>query len=110
VVAADDAVIQRLWYIVLTITPMAADAIKAILSSSPVPEGGLKIATRPVSDTESAFELSVVEAPADTDSVVEEQGSRVFVEDAAAPYLDGKVLDAEVEAGQVRFRLQDQTP
>jgi iron-sulfur cluster assembly protein len=97
-------------YIVLTITPMAADAIKAILSSSPVPEGGLRIATRPASDTRSAFELSLVEGPADTDSVVEEQGSRVFVEDAAAPYLDGKVLDAQIEAGKVRFSLQKQGP
>ena len=110
VVAAGDAVIQRMWYIVLTITPMAADAIKAILSSSPVPEGGLKIATRPVSDRKSAFELSVVEGPADTDSVVEEHGSRVFVEDTAAPYLDGKVLDAQIETGEVRFRLLDQKP
>lgn len=110
VVAAGDAVIQRMWYIVLTITPIAADAIKAIVSSSPVPEGGLKIATNPVSDTKSGFELSIVEGPADTDSVVEEQGSRVFVEDAAAPYLDGKVLDAQIEAGKVRFSLQKQTP
>jgi iron-sulfur cluster assembly protein len=99
------------WYFVLTITPTAADAIKALVSSSPVPddEGGLKISTKPTGDTRSALELSLVDAPADTDSVVEEQGSRVFLEDSVAPLLDSKVLDAQVEEpGQIRFSLRDQ--
>jgi iron-sulfur cluster assembly protein len=98
------------WYLVLTITPTAADAIKALVSSSPVPDdGGLKISTKPTGDTSSALELSLAEAPADTDSVVEEQGSRVFLEDSVAPLLDSKVLDAQVEEpGQVRFSLRDQ--
>jgi iron-sulfur cluster assembly protein len=90
---------------------MAADAIKALVSSSPVPEGGLKISARPTDDTRSALKLSVVQGPAATDSVVEERGSRVFVEDTAAPYLEGKVLDAQFEnAGQIRFSLRDQRP
>jgi iron-sulfur cluster assembly protein len=90
---------------VLTITPTAADAINAIVSSSPMPEGGLKISAEPPGDNAGGFQLSVVDGPAETDSVVEEQGSRVFVEDTAAPQLDGAILDAEVEAGQVRFSL-----
>ena len=93
----------------LTITPTAADAIKALVSSSPVPEGGLKISTKPTGDTRSTLELSLVDGPADSDSVVEEQGSRVFLEDTVAPLLDSKVLDAQIEEpGQVRFSLRDQ--
>jgi iron-sulfur cluster assembly protein len=95
---------------VLTITPTAADAINAIVSSSPVPDGGLKISAEPPGDNSAGFQLSVVEAPAETDTVVEEQGSRVFVEETAAPQLDGAILDAQVEAGQVRFSLQEGPP
>jgi iron-sulfur cluster assembly protein len=96
--------------IVLTITTEAAQAINAIVGSSPMPEGGLKITAKPVTDSESTLELSVVEAPADTDRVIEDQGTRVFLEQLASDYLDDKVLDAEVEGEQIRFTLQDQGP
>jgi len=95
---------------VLTITPAAAEAIKAIVSSSPVPDGGLKITTTPVSDGSAALELSVAGAPTATDRVVEEEGSRVFVEELAAGELDDKVLDAQVEQDTVRFSLHQQPP
>jgi iron-sulfur cluster assembly protein len=96
--------------IVLTITTEAAQAINAIVGSSPMPEGGLKITAKPVTDSESTLELSVVESPADTDRVIEDQGTRVFLEQLASDYLDDKVLDAEVEWEQIRFTLQDQGP
>jgi iron-sulfur cluster assembly protein len=109
-VAAHDVVNERAWYIVLTVTPRAADAINVIVSSSPVPQGGLKISGAPEGDSQAAFQLSVVEGPAGTDSIVEEQGSRVFLEDSVAPQLDNAVLDAQVEGDQVRFSLQEQPP
>ncbi|HEX8863760.1 MAG TPA: HesB/YadR/YfhF-family protein [Actinomycetes bacterium] len=92
----------------LTITTEAAQAINAIVESSPMPQGGLKITAKPVSDTESTLELSVVEAPAESDRVIEDQGTRVFLEELASDYLEDKVLDAEVEGEQIRFTLQDQ--
>jgi iron-sulfur cluster assembly protein len=95
---------------VLTLTPAAAEAIKAIVSSSPAPDGGLKITATPASDGNAALELSVAAAPAATDRVVEEAGSRVFVEELAAGELDDKVLDAQVEQDQVRFSLHQQPP
>jgi len=91
----------------LTVTPMAASAINAIVSSSPVPEGGLKISGGPTDDSQGTFQLSIAHAPDDTDSVVEEQGSRVFVEETAAPFLEDAVLDAQVDQGQVRFSLRE---
>ncbi len=94
----------------LTITPSAATAINAIVSSSPVPEGGLKISGAPQNDSQVAFQLSVVDGPTESDAVVEEQGSRVFVEETAAPFLDDAVLDAQVEEGQVRFSLRESPP
>ena len=92
----------------LTVTPTAAYAIRSIVSSSPVPQGGLKISSKPTTETESVLELSIVEGPTSSDSVVDAEGSRVFVEESAVSYLDDKVLDAEVESGQVRFSLREQ--
>ena len=94
----------------LTITQEAAQAINAIVGSSPMPQGGLKISAKPVSDSESTLELSVVESPAESDQVIEEQGSRVFLEQLASDYLEDKVLDAQVEGEQIRFTLQEQGP
>ena len=39
------------------------------------------------------------------DEVIEERGIRLFVEPRAAQTLEGKVLDAEVEDGELRFAL-----
>jgi iron-sulfur cluster assembly protein len=94
----------------LTITDTAAEAIKGIVASPQVPEGaGLRIATRPESPAEGAFEVSVAPVPAEDDQVVEESGAQVFLEPHAAEALDGKVLDAEIEGGEVRFAVGEQT-
>lgn len=94
--------------IVLTITSEAAQVIHAIVASSPIPEGGVKISAKPVNDSESRLELSIVEGPTETDNVIEEEGTRVFLEDNVSDYLDDKVLDAQVEEGQVRFTIEEQ--
>ncbi|HZD72270.1 MAG TPA: HesB/YadR/YfhF-family protein [Actinomycetes bacterium] len=94
----------------LTITTEAAEVIQAIVASSPVPEGGVKISAKPLSDTESRLELSIVEGPTETDSVVEESGTRVFLENGVSDYLDDKVLNAQMEEGQVRFTIEEQGP
>jgi iron-sulfur cluster assembly protein len=94
----------------LTITHTAAEAIKGIVASPQVPEGaGLRIATRPESPAEGAFEVSVAPVPAEEDQVVEESGAQVFLEPQAAEALDDKVLDAEIEGGEVRFAVGEQT-
>lgn len=92
----------------LTITTGAAQAIHAIVESSPIPQGGVKISAKPVSDSESRLELSIVEGPTESDNVIEEEGTKVFVEDAVSDYLNDKVLDAQVEEGQVHFTIQEQ--
>jgi len=95
---------------VLTITTEAAEAIHAIVASSPIPEGGVKISAKPVNESESKLELSIVEGPTETDSVIEESGSRVFLEDGVSSYLDDKILDAQLDEGQVRFTIEEQGP
>ena len=96
--------------IVLTITTEAAEVIQAIVASSPIPEGGVKISAKPLNASESKLELSIVEGPTATDSVIEESGTRVFLEGGVSDYLDDKVLDAHMEEGQVRFTIEEQRP
>ncbi len=94
----------------LTITTEAAQVIGAIVASSPIPQGGVKISAKPVNDTESRLELSIVEGPTASDAVIEEEGTKVFLEETVSDYLEDKVLDAQMDEGQVRFTIQDQGP
>jgi iron-sulfur cluster assembly protein len=94
----------------LTITTEAVQVIGAIVASSPIPQGGVKISAKPVNDTESRLELSIVEGPTESDSVIEEEGTKVFLEETVSDYLDDKVLDAQMDEGQVRFTIQDKGP
>jgi iron-sulfur cluster assembly protein len=81
-----------------------------IVASPQVPEGaGLRIATRPDSPAEGSFEVSVAAVPAEEDEVVEQSGGQVFLEPHAVEAFDDKVLDAEIEGGEVRFAVGEQT-
>lgn len=96
----------------LAVTTAAADAIKAIVSSSDgVPEeGGLRIATAeaPESGAGMALAVALAEEPSAGDQVVDEEGAHVFLEPEAAVALDDAVLDAQVEGGAVSFAIGQQ--
>lgn len=77
----------------MNITSQAAQAINTLVAGHP--GAGLRISTR-ASDTATGqldLSLSVVESPAETDSVTEENGAQVFLEDRVAPILEDKTLD-----------------
>ena len=78
----------------LAITDAAAEAIKGVVSAEGAPEGRLAV--------------SLAAVPAEEDEVIEEGGAHVFLESRAAEALDDKLLDAEVEGGQVRFTVGEQ--
>lgn len=93
----------------LALTESAADAIRGIVSAPEVPDGaGLRIATQPGSPQPGALEVSVAAMPADSDQIVDEEGARVFVEEAAAELLDDKLLDAQIDGTRVGFTISDQ--
>jgi iron-sulfur cluster assembly protein len=98
----------------LTLTPTATQAIIAILEAEQVPDGsGLRISARQGQvdqDVRAELELALAEEPQAGDEVVEEQGAQVFVEPAAARFLDDKQLDATLEGERIGFRVLDQTP
>ena len=99
----------------LTITPIAAQAINAILDAQQVPEGsGLRISTRSAAALDGngeghlELELSLVESPEETDEVVADQGAQVYVEPQAAEILDDKALDADLQGDRIGFRVVEQ--
>ena len=54
------------------------------------------------------FDFYPAEGPGLGDEVVEDQGVQVFLEQQVVPYLEDKLLDAEITAEEVRFMLEAQ--
>jgi iron-sulfur cluster assembly protein len=92
---------------VLAITQDAIDAIKTVTGPG---EGGLRISTTPYSLDGEGPGLTLVPAPspAADDAVVETEGTRLYLDEGAAAFLDGKVLDADEDGDSVRFSVFEQ--
>ena len=93
----------------LTLTPTAEIAIRQIIESSPLAEGGLRISAEPGSNGEAGFSLSLVEGPGPLDQVVEDVDVPVYLEPRVAPLLDEGVLDATIEDERVTFTVGPRT-
>jgi iron-sulfur cluster assembly protein len=91
----------------LTITEDALEAIRVLTSQTGA--SGVRISTSGYSFNGSgpAVQLEPAPGPEGGDQVVDAGGARVFLAPSAAAFA-GKVLDAETEAGEVRFRLHEQ--
>jgi len=93
---------------VLTLTENASTIVKdindQIATQQGQPEAGLRITGE--EGPEPSFAVSAADEPAETDQVVEQDGARVFLDQAAQDQLDDKVLDASVDqGGNVSFAL-----
>jgi Fe-S cluster assembly iron-binding protein IscA len=95
----------------LALTSNAHEAIEGILSANSIPEGaGLRIASPPGDDAPvGQLQLTVAAVPAEADQVIDDEGARVFVDEAAAEFLDDKVLDANVVGQEVHFAIAEQS-
>ena len=93
----------------LALTNNAHDAIEGILSTSNIPAGaGLRIAPPAAADAAGGeLQVTVAALPAEADHVIDEEGARVFVDEAAAEFLDDKVLDASIVGEELRFAITD---
>jgi iron-sulfur cluster assembly protein len=93
----------------LTITDSAAEALDTIVASTPdAPNtAGLRISPTAEQDGAPGFALSLAAEPAPDDQVVDVEGHEtpIYVAAEAAPELDDKVLDAQVQGDQVGFML-----
>lgn len=92
----------------LTLTDSATTQIRSLTVENPdVPDdAGIRIASNPDGAT---LTLSLALTPAEDDSVIAENGARVFLEPTAAGLLDDKTLDAGLDPeGQVQFGIAPQ--
>lgn len=89
----------------LSITPIAAEAVAALVSDASE-SAGVRIArAASPTDTGGELHLSVVEEPLPGDQEVSD--ARVYVDSEVAPLLDDKTLDADVSGEQIRFSLHE---
>jgi iron-sulfur cluster assembly protein len=92
----------------LTITSNAAEAIRAIVENTDVPEeGGIRISIARQNGAEASLELALSPAPMEGDEVLDANGAHVFLDELAAVALDDKSLDAEMEGGEISFGIVD---
>lgn len=94
----------------LTVTATASDAIRQLVDNAGTAEdGGIRIAAGEPTEQGTPLALSIADGPEPGDEVVAGEAS-VFLEPKVAQALDGTVLDAEVNEGEVAFALRDVTP
>jgi Fe-S cluster assembly iron-binding protein IscA len=94
----------------LALTQTAAEAVHTIVAKSELPDSaGLRLQAEHDSSNgngPSGLVLDVVLAPDPDDTVVD--GAPLYVDSAAADLLADQVLDAELEADDIRFSLRPQ--
>lgn len=91
----------------LSLTPTALEVVRHLTTDSDVPAGtGLRIANQ-----DGRLALTLAAEPAAQDRVITGEGTRLFLDDEAATYLDDKILDAAVDdEGNTTFTLASQQP
>jgi iron-sulfur cluster assembly protein len=95
----------------LTLTPIASEAIRQLSAQTDDPDSsGIRISPGPETPQGTALELTLVEEPDPADAKVDEDGATVYLEPHVAGFLDDKVLDAQVDEGQVTFLVRDDEP
>lgn len=93
----------------LGLTTNAVEAITGLVASHELPDGsGLFIAMRSNNHEGLELELSLAQGPRSDEQVISHDGANVFLDPDAAPYLDDKLLDAEIDEGRVSFTFNDQ--
>lgn len=91
----------------LTITENAVTEIRNLTQLPEAPkDAGLRIATDPEA---GALTLSLAPAPEAEDTVLDNEGARLFLDTAANTMLEDQTLDAVKDpSGQVQFALAEQ--
>ena len=95
----------------LTVTPAAAAAISSLLDSPEVPDGAcVRLSQGLAPSGEAEIGLAVVTDTEESDAVVHTDGDvEVFVDADAAPVLEDKELDVEMEGERAFFSLHRQS-
>ncbi len=76
----------------ITVTPEAAEKLKAVLQEEGQPEGALRVIVVP-NGNGAQYMLALEEKAQEDDLVLHENGVRVLVDAESAPLLDGAEID-----------------
>jgi Fe-S cluster assembly iron-binding protein IscA len=90
---------------VLALTDAAAAAINALVESSELGRGGLRISAGTAGTDE--IELGLADGPAEGDHIVSVLGASVYVDPAVEEAIADFVLDAVLDEDGVHFGLVD---
>jgi Fe-S cluster assembly iron-binding protein IscA len=91
---------------VLALTDAAAAAINALVESSDLEQGGLRLGA-PGEPGDEGVELQIVAGPIEGDRIVVVHGATVFVDPSLEGALGDMVLDAVLDEDGVHFGLVD---
>ena len=95
----------------LTLTPVAAEAVRKLVEAAPVDDegGGVRITAGETTPEGTPLQLTLVDGPEPADESVDEHGAHVFLESAVAPFLEDKILDAQLKDEGVAFAVREQS-
>ena len=91
----------------LSLTEQAKEVIKGIVEEVG-PEAGLRITASGDGNGDTALDFDLAPAPGEGDEVVEDDGAKVFLDEAAALVLANKTLDVEEHGDHFHFSLGEQ--
>ena len=91
----------------LVLTEQAKDVIKGIVEEVG-PDGGLRI-TASGNNGDTALDFDMAPAPGPGDEIVDDDGAKVFLDEAAAAVLADKTLDIEEHGDHFHFSLGEQS-
>jgi Fe-S cluster assembly iron-binding protein IscA len=82
----------------LSLTDRACEVIQQLVESDPKPDAaGIRIATARSDNSTPRYGLVIVTGPDPGDTVVEDRGARLYLDDAVSEALDRATLDAKVD-------------
>lgn len=77
----------------LTLTPLAAERVRALLAERNLPDHGLRVFVAGSGCSGLRYGMALEGAPAETDTTLEFGGVRVIVDPYSAEYLRGATVD-----------------
>ena len=77
----------------ITLTPSAITAAKAVLSAAPTPGEGLRIAVEAGGCSGFYYKMDIEQAAREGDAVVEADGIKFFIDDLSQDHLRGMNVD-----------------
>ncbi len=93
----------------LLLTPGAAEQVRKVLEAegAPAETAGLRVGVMPGGCSGFKYALSIEDAPAGDDTVIETEGVRLFVDSFSGQYLNGVTIDYMVTMQSSGFTFEN---